>query len=105
MTLKATPVSRCLEKKMQIAGFDVPDLLFIFATLSILNFLFGQSDYTIGLVWLPTLALAAVLRLGKRGKPENYLVHLFRHHSRQKRLFAFLDPTPLRNTQSEGSRQ
>ena len=101
VALKITPVSRCLDKKMQIAGFDIPDLLFIFSALSVLNFVFGRTDFKIALVWLPTLLLAAVLRLGKRGKPENYLLHLFRYHLRKKQLFAFFDATPTPQCRNE----
>ncbi len=93
MALKATPVSRCLDKRLQIGGFEVPDLLAIFFLLSILNFIFGRTDMKLALVWLPTVALAVVLRLGKRGKPDNYLIHLGRYHLRKKTLFAFYEPT------------
>ena len=44
MELKVTEVSRCLDKKMMIMGFEIPDLLFIFLTMSILNFLFGTTN-------------------------------------------------------------
>lgn len=93
MNLKMTPVSRCLDKKMIIFGFEVPDLLLIFMTLSVLNFLFNQTDFKLFLIWLPTLSLAGVLRFTKRGKPENYLVHWLRFQIRPGVLSAFNDPS------------
>ncbi len=93
MDLKMTPVSRCLEKKMMIFGFEVPDLLFIFMTLSILNFLFNETDFKLLLIWLPTLSLAGTLRFTKRGKPDNYLVHWLRFQIRPGVLSAFNGPS------------
>lgn len=95
MTLKTTQVSKCLEKKLKIAGFEIPDILLIFLTVSILNFLFGQTDMKLVLVWLPSLALAAVLKFGKKGKPDNYLVHWFRFQFRPGILSAFTEPGSL----------
>jgi hypothetical protein len=92
MALKTTQISRCLDKKLQIAGYEIPDLLAIFFLLSLLNFLFGRTDMKIVLVWLPTILLATVLRIGKRDKPDNYLIHLVRFHLRRKQLFAFNEP-------------
>jgi len=73
-------------------GFEVPDVLVIFLLLSILNFSFGQTNYKFALVWGPVVALAITLRVGKRGKPENYLVHLVKFQIQPKFLSAFQDP-------------
>jgi hypothetical protein len=93
MEIKATEVSRCLDKKMMIMGFEIPDLLFIFLTMSILNFLFGTTSLKLLFVWLPSLGLALAIRLLKRGKPDNYLVHWFRFQIKPGILKAFLDPS------------
>lgn len=93
MELKATEVSRCLDKKMMIMGFEVPDLLIIFLTISILNFLFGTTSLKWLFVWLPSAALAITIRLTKRGKPENYLVHWLRFQMKPGILKAFPEPT------------
>lgn len=89
MALKVTPVSQCLEKKLQVMGFEIPDLLFVFFLLSILNFFFGTTSGKFFLVWLPTLAVAFTIRIGKRGKPDNYLLHLGKFWMRPKALWAF----------------
>jgi hypothetical protein len=93
MSLRTVSVSRCLDKKMQIAGFEVPDLLAVFFLLSTLNFLFGKTDQKLILIWLPSIILAVVLRVSKRGKPDNYLVHFMRFHLRSRSLFAFHEPS------------
>lgn len=91
--IKVAPVSRCLDKKMMIMGFEVPDLLIIFLTISVLNFLFGSTSLKWLLVWVPSATLAAVVRSSKRGKPENYLVHWLRFQIKPGVLCAFLEPT------------
>lgn len=63
MELKVTEVSRCLDKKMLIMGFEVPDLLFIFLTMSVLNFLFGTTNLKLLFVWLPSAAIALTIIL------------------------------------------
>lgn len=97
MALKYTTVSKCLDKKLRIAGFEIPDLLILFLTVSILNFVFGQTDMTFFLVWLPSVLLAALLYFGKKGKPDNYLVHWMRYQFRPGVLWAFPDPTMTDN--------
>jgi len=91
--MKITRVSKCLDKKLYLLGFEMMDIIAIFFTLSVLNFVFGESQLKLFLVWAPTIALAVCLRVGKKGKPENYLLHLLKFHLRPKRLSAFLDPS------------
>ena len=93
MEIKTTLVSKCLDKKMVIMGFEIPDLLAIFLTLSILNFFFGATSVKIVAVWLPTIMLALVLRFSKRGKPDNFLIHWIRFQIRPGVLSAFKDPS------------
>jgi hypothetical protein len=94
-TIKVAPVNRCLDKKMMIMGFEVPDLLIIFLTMSVLNFLFGSTSLKWLLVWVPSAILAAAVRFSKRGKPENYLVHWLRFQIKPGVLCAFMEPTNL----------
>ena len=82
MALTTEPVSRCLDKKMLIFGFEVLDLMVIFLTLSLLNFFFGATSMRLALIWAPSALLAAVLRLSKRGRPDGYLVHWLRFQVR-----------------------
>jgi len=93
LALRSEPTSQSLDKKLLILGFEVPDVLAIFLLLSILNFLFGQNNYKLFFVWLPVIIIAVILRIGKRGKPENYLLHLVKFHLRPKYFSAFKAPT------------
>lgn len=93
MNLRTTPVSKCLDKKLILLGFEVPDILAIFITLSTLNFLFGGTQLKSVFVWFPTLALALTIYLGKRGKPDNHLVHWVRFQIRPGKLSAFYEPS------------
>lgn len=101
MALRSEPVSKCLEKRLLILGLEVPDILAVFLLLSILNFLFGVTSFKLLLVWLPTIAVAVILRLGKRGKPDNYLIHLAKFYARPRYYSAFQEldiPRPPRRS-------
>lgn len=93
--MRTVSVSKCLDKKLIMFGFEVMDILAIFLTLSILNFIFGSSSLKILFVWLPSALLAIVLRYGKRGKPDKYLVHWLRFQIKPGTLSAFPEPSNL----------
>ena len=94
MSLRAVPVNQCLDRKLLIFGYEVPEILAVFLLLSILNFIF-PTGLKFFFVWLPVIIVAAVLRFGKRGKPDNYLVHLARFKLQPSLLSAFLDPAQV----------
>lgn len=93
MELRTDSTSKCLDRKLTMLGFEVPDLLLIFLTISILNFLFGKTDFKLLLVWLPSVTLALTLKLGKRGKPDDFLIHYTKFYFKQKHYSAFTDPS------------
>lgn len=66
-------VPRALDSKSKLFGFELPDLLFIFANLTVMNLVFGQSSLKYPLVWGSTFLIAAFLYFAKRGKPGGYL--------------------------------
>jgi hypothetical protein len=88
--LKSTPLSRCLENKLMMFGFEAIDILAILLTLSTLNLLFGQLS-RVFLVIAPSLTFALILRIGKRGKPEGYLLHWLKFQFRPGVYSAFED--------------
>ena len=69
-------VPRTLESKSKLFGFELPDLLFVFANLTLTNLIFGQSDLKYPLVWGSTFLIAGFLFFAKRGRPDAYLQHL-----------------------------
>lgn len=93
--MRTVEVSRCLDKKLVMFGFEVPDILAIFLCLSILNFIFGQSSMKLFFVWIPTILLAIVLRYGKKGKPDKYLLHWIRYQIKPGVLSAFSEPSQI----------
>jgi hypothetical protein len=95
MDLRSVNVSKCLDKRLILFGFEVYDLLAIFLTLSILNLVFGQVHTGMKLlfVWLPTIVMALILHYGKKGKPDMYLVHWVRYQIKPGTLSAFDEPT------------
>ena len=91
-SLRSTAVSRCLEKKLLFLGYELSDVLVIFLFLAALNLAFGRTRYRFTLVWVPAAAMAVALRVAKRGKPDNYLIHKARFHTRPRALYAFYEP-------------
>ena len=87
--LRSVPVAKCLDQKLTVLGFEVPDLFAIFLLLSILHLFLGDLGNQILLIWLPTLSVALTLWFGKRGKPENHLIHWTRFHLKPGTLSAF----------------
>ncbi len=80
MALKTSDVYRCLDRKTLVLGFEIVDMFLVFSCLALLNLLLGGLPYKFYWTWGPSLALGLFLRLGKAGKPENYLTHLMRFH-------------------------
>lgn len=80
MGLKTSEVYRCLEKRTLVFGFEIVDLFAVFLLLAILNFVFRGVPYKFLLAWGPSIGLGLFLKLGKAGKPENYLLHLARFY-------------------------
>ncbi|MBT4762907.1 MAG: hypothetical protein HOO06_14530 [Bdellovibrionaceae bacterium] len=93
MSLTATPVSKCLDKKTLIFGFEMPDLLLTFILLAVLNLVFGKTHQKFLLVWLPPIVLGLTLKYGKKGKPENFLVHWIKYQISPGVYSAFKEPT------------
>lgn len=94
MGIRTVSVNQCLDKKLLIFGYEIPEILLVFFLLSVLNFIF-PAGFKFLFVWLPTAMIAAILRVSKRGKPDNYLVHFVRHKLQPTILSAFTDPANL----------
>ena len=90
MALKQSEVYRCLEKKTQLFGLEIFDVFVVFSLLAILSFLFQGMPYKFFLTWVPAFFLAVGLRIGKAGKPGNYLLHLAHSYFSPKVFSAFL---------------
>lgn len=80
--LLTSRVPRALEMKSKLFGYELSDLLLIFLNLSVTNLVFGATSFRYLFVWGTTLFLALFLWLAKRGRPDNYLQHLFEYYVR-----------------------
>lgn len=89
MGLRVTDFNKCLDKKLLLFGYEIPDILAVFFLMSFLNFTLGPFGNRVFLVWLPSLIFALVLRISKRGKPDNFLLHWVRFKAMPKKISSF----------------
>jgi len=103
VALKTSDVYRCLEKKTTVFGFEIVDLFAVFLVLAVLNFFLSAMPYRFFLTWGTASALALTIRLGKAGKPDNYILHLLRFQFSNEYLSAFpLAPRRRRFLKTKG---
>lgn len=88
---ESTPVNRSLDRKSTIVGLELIDIFAIVSLCSLLNLVFGHTAFKLYLVFLPTVVTAAFLIVGKRGKPEGFLLHFLRFHFQPRHLSCFFD--------------
>lgn len=93
MSLYTHSVSRSLDKRFKVMGFEVPDLLLVLLSFGTLKVIFTGTGLETYFVWLPSIVGAIALRIVKRGKPDNYIKHLGQYHSQPRYWSAFLSPT------------
>ncbi len=93
MPLKTTPTSRCLDRKLKLFGLEILDLFLVLFALCCLNLLFGNTGLSLPLVWGPSVSLALLLRWGKRGKPDHYLLHWMKYQCAPSVYTAFEEPS------------
>lgn len=93
--IEVTAVTRSLERKSTILWLELIDIFCLGVLCAVLNFLFGQTTLKVPLVYLPTLLSFVTLVLMKRGKPDQYLLHLLRYHLRPKYYSCFGEAKPI----------
>ena len=59
---------------------ETHDLIFILLFASAMNFIFGGTKLAFYLVFLLPSLIVFVLWIGKRGKPDGFLVHWLRYY-------------------------
>ena len=74
--LLVTRVPRALELKNKLFGYELSDVLIVFFNLSMMNLIFGATQFRAPLVWGTTLLLGLFLHFTKKGKPDGYVQHL-----------------------------
>lgn len=59
---------------------EAPDILGVLIIAAIMNLFFGRTDFAFFFVIVLPMILLIVLYLGKRGKPDGFLMHLIRFY-------------------------
>ena len=82
MELHTSSIHRHLESELKIMGIEAHDLLLILILASIMNLIFGQTSLNLIMVFGVPGLLSIVLVLGKRNKPDQFLVHWLKYQFR-----------------------
>jgi len=77
--LEQSKVHRNLDGTIKVMGLEAPDLILVLLVAAVMNLFFGQTRLVLITVFGIPLLLLFTLYFGKKGKPENYLVHLARY--------------------------
>ena len=80
MELQSSSVHRKLDAKLKIAGLEAPDLLFVLIFAAVMNLFFGRTSLALPLVIALPLLMLFALYVGKRDKPDGFMIHLARFY-------------------------
>ena len=80
MELNCSKVHRNLDVKLKMMGMDAHELIFILLFASVMNLLFGGTRLALYLVFVLPSLMALVLVVGKKDKPNGFLVHWLRYY-------------------------
>ncbi len=77
--LQTSAVHRNLDAKIKILGFELFDLLVLLILAAVLNLIFGRTSLSFLMVFVCPAILGVAIHFGKKGKPDNYLIHWVRY--------------------------
>lgn len=80
MELQSSSVHRKLDAKLKIVGLEAPDLLFVLIFAAVMNLFFGRTSLALPLVIALPLLMLFALYVGKRDKPDGFMIHLARFY-------------------------
>ena len=100
-SLLTSVVPRTLETRSKILGLELSDVLILVLNLSLENLVFGGTGFKIPMVFGTSIALALVLFVFKRGKPDLFLQHFFQHLLLPIHLFGNAPDTEYRRFRGE----
>ncbi len=78
--LKTSTVHRNLDRRPKILGMEMQDVVLVMLLASVMNLIFGATRLGAYITFIPPTIMAIVLLVGKRGRPDKFLVHLIRYH-------------------------
>ena len=61
-------------------GLEIQDVVVLTLLASVLNLIFGHTRFGVYMTFIPSLTMAVVLYVGKRGRPDKFLMHLIRYY-------------------------
>lgn len=79
MSLTSSTIHRNLDAKMRIFGLEAFDILSVLIFSAVMNMFFGQTSFGPILVFILPGVVLVILVLGKKNKPDDYLIHLVRY--------------------------
>ncbi len=80
MSLRESSIHRRLDAKMKVGGMEAPDLLGVLIFAAIMNLIFGRMGFAFVFVIIIPLLLLTALYFGKRGKPDDFMLHFARFY-------------------------
>lgn len=80
MELHSSSVHRKLDAKIKIVGLEAPDLLFVLIFAAMMNLFFGRTSLALPLVIVLPSVMLLGLYIGKRDKPDGFMIHLARFY-------------------------
>lgn len=80
MELTTSTVQRNLDAKMKVLGFDAPELLSVLIFAAVMNLFFAKTALAPILVFFLPSVLLLFFYFGKKGRAEDYLIHLVRYY-------------------------
>ena len=80
MELQSSATHRGLNIKMKIGGLEALDLIFCLILMAALNLFIGSTSFGLPIVFGLPCFLLVCLYIGKKNKPDNFLLHLIRYY-------------------------
>jgi hypothetical protein len=80
MELKSSTTHRGLNIKMKIGGLEALDLIFSLILMAFLNLIIGHTSFGIAIVLGVPSFLLICLYVGKKNKPDDFLLHLLKFY-------------------------
>ncbi len=75
MRLRESSIHRRLDAKMKVGGMEAPDLLGVLIFAAIMKLIFGRMSFAFVFVIIIPLLLLIAIYFGKRGKPDDFMLH------------------------------
>ena len=79
--LKTSAVHRNLDRRPKLLGLEIQDVVVLTLMASVFNLIFGHTRFGVYMTFIPSLSMAVALYVGKRGRPDKFLLHWIRYYT------------------------